>query len=120
MGALAVLPISEYGAHETFRCWSTHPYIAAFVVPSVFRAFLWWFRRRFCGIHEAFLRAKSAESQLKMSKGPLEKRLERRLNGPRAHGQLFIMICVHVDLLSSIRKVHGQCVRRRGEQRFVC
>jgi hypothetical protein len=119
MEALAVLPINEYGAHGTFRYWSTPPYISAFVAPSVSRAFLWWFRRRSCGIHEAFLRAISAESQLKMSKAPLEKRLERQLNGPRAHGQLFNMIHVHVDLLSSIRKVHGQCVRRGGVQRFV-
>jgi hypothetical protein len=51
MGALAVLPSNKCGAHKIFHDWSTPPYTAAFVVPSVPRAFLWaflWaFLRRF-------------------------------------------------------------------------
>ena len=70
MGALAVLPSNKCGAHEIFHDWSIPPYTAAFVVPSVSRAFLWAFLR-------VFLRAKSAESQLKTSKGALEKWLAR-------------------------------------------
>jgi hypothetical protein len=45
------------------------------------------------GAPEAFLKAKSAESQLKTFKETLEKRLTRWLNSPHAHGQLFIMMC---------------------------
>jgi hypothetical protein len=90
MGALAVLPNNKCGAHETFYDWSTPPYTAAFVVPSVSRAFLWAFRRRcFSRVSEGEIGQKLAQK----SKGTLEKRLARRLNSPRAHGQLFIMMC---------------------------
>jgi hypothetical protein len=40
MWALALLPSNKCGAHETFHDWSIPPYTAAFVVPSVSRAFL--------------------------------------------------------------------------------
>jgi hypothetical protein len=56
------------------------------------------------GVSEAFLRAKSAKSQLETSKEMLEKRLARWVNSPRVHGQLFIMI---VDIIS---KFYEQCV----------
>ena len=70
MGALAVLPSNKCGAHETFHDWPIPPYTSAFVVPSVAVGVA-------VGISKAFLRAKSAESQLKMSKETLEKRLAR-------------------------------------------
>ena len=87
MGALAVLPSNKCGAHETFHDWSIPPYTAAFIVPSVSVGVSVGFS---VGVSEAFLRAKSVENQLKMYKGTIEERLERRLNG--AHSQLFIMV----------------------------
>jgi len=61
MGALAVLPSNKCDAHETFHDWSIPPYTATFVVPSVSRAFPVGVS---VGVSQAFLRAKSAESQL--------------------------------------------------------
>ena len=72
MGALAVLPSNKCGAHETFHDWSTHPYAATCVVPSVFVSVSVGVS---VGVSQAFLRAKSAESQLKTSKETLEERL---------------------------------------------
>jgi hypothetical protein len=74
MGALAVIPSNKCGAHETFHDWSVPPYISAFVVPSVLVGV---FVGVSVGVSQAFLRAKSAESQLKTSKETLEKRLTR-------------------------------------------
>ena len=70
MVALAVFHSNKCGAHETFHGWSIPPYTAAFVVPRVSVGVS-------VGVSQAFLRAKSAESQSKTSKETLEERLAR-------------------------------------------
>ena len=67
MGALlvAVLPSNKCSAHETFHDLSIPPYTATFVVPSVSVGVSVGVP---VGVSQAFLRAKSAESQLKTSK----------------------------------------------------
>ena len=69
-----MLPSNKCGAHETFHDWSIPPYTEAFVVPSIFVGVPVGVS---VGVSHAFLRAKSAESQLKTSKEMLEERLAR-------------------------------------------